>query len=69
MLAIPDSQSVGALGGSIIELTDWAVTVLGDDEVCNILDFWVVGFVISRAINKTHDVGVLLNGTGFTQVS
>jgi hypothetical protein len=42
--------------------------VLGDDEVSNILDFWVVWLIISRAINKAHDVGVLLNGTGFTQV-
>jgi hypothetical protein len=48
--------------------TDRTVTVLSNDEVGDVLDFGVIWLVVTRAIDETHDVGVLLDGTGFTQV-
>ena len=45
-----------------LNLADRAVAVLGDDQISDVLDFRIVWFVISWAVNKADDVGVLLDG-------
>ena len=42
--------------------------MLGDDEIGDILHFGIVRLVVTWAVNKRHDVGVLLDGTRFTEV-
>ena len=45
-----------------LDFTDRTVTMLSDDQIGDVLDFWVVWFVVAGAVNKADDVGVLLNG-------
>ena len=49
------------------DVAGWTVTVLGDNEVSDVLAF-SVGVVVVFAIEKHHDIGVPLDGTGFTEV-
>ena len=51
-----------------LDFADGTVTVLSDDQVGDILNLWIVWFVIAWTVDKADDVGVLLNGSGFTQV-
>ena len=51
-----------------LDFADRTVTVLGDDQIGDILDFWIVWFVVTWAVNKADDVSVLLEGAGLTQV-
>lgn len=68
MLAI-EAHKTQALWMEVeLNLADWAVAVLGNDQVGDVLHLWVVRFVIARAINEANDVGVLLNGAGLTQI-
>ena len=68
MLAIQAHKTQALWMEVELNLADRTVTVLGDDQVGDVLDFWVVWFVVAGAVNKADDVGVLLNGAGLTQV-
>ena len=49
-------------------LANGTVTVLGDNQVGNVLNFGVVWFVVAWSVNKANDVGVLLDRSRLTQV-
>ena len=68
MLAIQAHKTQALWMEVELNLADRTVTVLGDDQVGDVLDFWVAWFVVAGAVNKADDVGVLLNGAGLTQV-
>ncbi len=43
-----------------IDLADWSVTVLSNNQFGNIFELSVIGLVVARSVNKGHNVGVLL---------
>ena len=51
-----------------LDFAYWAITVLGDDEVGDVLELGVIWLVVAWPVNKGDDVGVLLNRARFTQV-
>lgn len=44
-----------------LDFANWSVTVLGNDKVGNVRDFWIVRFVVARTIDKCDDIGILLD--------
>ena len=52
-----------------LDLAYWAITVLGDDEISDILKLRIVWLVVAWSVNKGDDIGVLLDRARFTQVS
>ena len=68
MLAIQAHKTQALWMEVELNLADRAVAVLGDDQISDVLDFWVVWFVVAWAVNKAYDVGVLLDGAGLAQV-
>lgn len=51
-----------------LDLTNGTVTVLGDDEIGDVLYFWIVWLVVARAIDETDNIGILLNRSRFAQI-
>ena len=68
MLAIEAHETQALRMEVELNLANRTVTVLGDDEIGDVLDFWIVWFVVTWAVNKADDVGVLLDGAGLAQV-
>lgn len=44
-----------------LDFAHWAITVLGDDEVGDVLELGIVWLVVAWPVNKGDDVGILLN--------
>ena len=64
MLAIQAHKTQALRMEVELNLADWAVAVLGDDQVGDVLYLWIIRFVVAGPVNKADDVGVLLNGAG-----
>ena len=64
MLAIQAHKTQALWMEVQLNLADRTVTVLGDDQVGDVLHLWIIRFVISWSVNKADDVGVLLDGAG-----
>ena len=68
MLAIQAHKTQALRMEVELNLADRTVTVLGDDEISDVLEFRVVWFVVAWAVNKADNVGVLLDGARLAQV-
>ena len=51
-----------------LDFAHWAIAVLGDDKISDILELRIVWLVVARPVDKGDNVGVLLNRARLTQV-
>ena len=51
-----------------LDFAHWAVAVLSDDEIGDILELRIVWLVVARPVDEGDNIGVLLNRARFTQV-
>lgn len=51
-----------------LNLAHWAVAVLGDVEIGDVLELRIIWLVVARPIDEGDDIGVLLNRARLAQV-
>lgn len=51
-----------------LDFAHWAITVLGDDEVGDVLELGIVWLVVAWPVDEGDDVGVLLDRARLAQV-
>ena len=51
-----------------LDLAHWAIAVLGDDEIGDILELGIVWLVVARPVDEGDDIGVLLNRARLAQI-
>ncbi len=51
-----------------LDFAHWAIAVLGDDEIGDILELRIVWLVVARPVDEGDNIGVLLNRARFTQI-
>lgn len=51
-----------------LDLAHWAIAVLGDDEISDILELRVVWLIVAWPVNKGDNIGVLLDRARLTQI-
>ena len=64
-----EAHKAQSLGVEVeLDLAHWAITVLGNDEIGDILELRIVRLVVAWPVDEGDNIGVLLNRARFTQV-
>ena len=51
-----------------LDFAHWAIAVLGNDEIGDILELGIVWLVVARPVDEGDNISVLLNRARFTQI-
>ena len=64
-----EAHKAQSLGVEVeLDFTHWAIAVLSDDEIGDILELRIVWLVVARPVDEGDNIGVLLNRARLTQI-